>query len=121
MTGQRNINDNVLSAILLANPKLNSQWLLQGEGEMFAKPTSSKTNTEKEIIQFNLFEEGNEEEEKTEDNSLPKDEQKSTPIELNIPNPSPILPQKTHSQERKKIKKIVFFFEDKTFEEYYPE
>ena len=115
LNGQRNINDNVLSAILLGCPNLNPKWLMEGEGEMFLTPLLSEDYDDK---QLQLFEE-KEEEQPME--TTPNVEPRYVIPESNIPKQDPVSTSESHSQGHKKIKKIVFFYEDKTFAEYYPE
>ena len=114
LNGQRNINDNVLSAILLSYPNLNPKWLMDGEGEMFLTPLLPEDYDDK---QLQLFEEQEGESLKT----TPEVEPKYVIPESNIPKHASVSTPESHSQEPKKIKKIVFFYEDKTFAEYYPE
>ena len=114
LNGQRNINDNILSAILLANPNLNPKWLMDGEGEMFLTALLPEDYDDK---QLQLFEDKDEEPIET----TPKVEPEYVIPESNIPKQDSVSTPESHSQGHKKIKKIVFFYEDKTFAEYYPE
>lgn len=138
MTGRNKSSDTVVARTLLAFPDINPQWLSEGIGEMY-KTYGDKSNTPiypfvktREFEQENLF--------SNLDMDLIEDKQENGEIPEQIPfpeldirsspkdNPAILPPQQDMKKENqiatiteKQIRKIVFFYTDKTFEEYYPE
>ena len=141
MTGRNKSSDTVVASTLLAFPDINPQWLSEGKGEMY-KPFSERHITSEQTQQINVnseFEQGNLF--SNSDVYIPENKQQNSEIlqkisspEWNIqslPNDSlPISPPRQDEKKEnetsipvteKQIRKIVFFYADKTFEEYYPE
>lgn len=140
MTGRNKSSDTVVARTLLVFPDINPNWLSAGEGEMYLEhvyipPKSNLLNFEESedknlLTHFDSYNTDNED-------KMSNSEQKNSLSELNIQHQvahEPIISksiddipvvQKTQelpvSSEGKKIRKIVFFYTDKTFEEYYPE
>lgn len=146
MKGRNNFSQIIASNTLLAFPDINPMWLLKGEGNMYK--TGKKNSTElqsmnelktkkidTEIIFPDSFEKSTEEQE-----SQLYNEEMISQGELNIcedtksdagishaeeatirTNTSQLMENETlSSTKKKKIEKIVFFYTDQTFEEYYP-
>ena len=117
--GRNNLSEMVISKILLAYPEINPIWLLEGKGEKY-----QKTNDP-----LPLFEQKQEmEETQNESRSIDTQDRKDM-NNLNIPPVESIIAQtppavqalSPAAKAQKQIRKIVFFYVDKTFEEYYPE
>jgi transcriptional regulator with XRE-family HTH domain len=142
MTGRNKSSDTVVARALLAFPDISPQWLSEGVGEMY-QPFIGKQNNvmditmdetedeeENPLIHFNNYEVENQpktinsfQEKQMPESSIPplpqtesmKDISQNT-VTTKIENTT--LPV---SACGKQIRKIVFFYSDKTFEEYYPE
>jgi len=114
MTERNKTSDTVVARTLLSFPDINPQWLSEGIGEMY-KPFSD-THT----VGY-----------------VPENKQQNTEIPPKIPFPelnicstseNTYASQDENKKENvvspaiveKQIRKIVFFYADKTFEEYYP-
>jgi len=117
--GRNNLSEMVISKILLAYPEINPIWLLEGKGEKY-----QKTNDP-----LPLFEQKQEmEETQNESRSIDTQDRKDM-NNLNIPPVESIIAQtppavqalSPAAKAQKQIRKIVFFYTDKTFGEYYPE
>ena len=119
MTERNKTSDTVVARTLLSFPDINPQWLSEGIGEMY-KPFSD-THT----VGY-----------------VPENKQQNTEIPPKIPFPELNIrstsentyaissPRQDENKKEnvvspaiveKQIRKIVFFYADKTFEEYYPE
>jgi transcriptional regulator with XRE-family HTH domain len=140
MTGRNKSSDTVVARTLLVFPDINPNWLSAGEGEMYLEhvyiPTKVISYNNNELEEENPLAYFNADisENKNQTNHF---EQKNNPPESNIqdsfenisaisksPEDIAAVKQKEKlpaSANGKKIRKIVFFYTDKTFEEYYPE
>ena len=102
--GRNNLSETVVSKILLAYPEINPIWLLNGTGEKYKQ-------VKEELPLFN------------EEPAMEERQVQTQPIAVQpVASASPIvqeIPQTADAQ--KQIRKIVFFYADKTFEEYYPQ
>ena len=113
--GRNNLSETVISKILLAYPEINPVWLLEGTGEKYQKQNTNLPlfNQEQESI----------EKQPIAPPPIQLKEQMISPVDSAIAQASattqPLLATNTNVQ--KQIRKIVFFYADKTFEEYYPE
>ncbi|MBP5412032.1 MAG: helix-turn-helix transcriptional regulator [Bacteroidales bacterium] len=135
--GRYGLTDKVLSMIFRHYKELNPIWLLSGNGNMLieqANEADSSDDVEENNGLLNFQEEKEvdasacENDAKDEaqpinnEDDIPASEPKISPSEWqNEKSPvslTEISPAKT--QERR-IQKIVFFYNDKTFEEYFPE
>ena len=126
--GRNNLSDPVISKILQAYEEINPLWLLHGEGEKYKK-TGEKLplfSQEQSVREKQTFEAAQTREQNR--NNLPDNKGNrvgtnhaiSSP-ESNIAPVSPAVPPIAQSAgSQKQIRKIVFFYADKTFEEYYP-
>ena len=124
--GRNNLSEAVVSKILLAFPEINPIWLLDGRGEKYQKvvyrvPLLEEIPRveEKTVPLFNL-----QSEEENIDNQVKKEANSpmispAEPIISCIPTNVQAIPQ--GEKEQKQIRKIVFFYTDKTFAEFYPE
>lgn len=50
LNGKRKVGGGIISKILIAYPTVNPDWLRHGEGEMFAKPTTSVNNATNTLV-----------------------------------------------------------------------
>jgi DNA-binding XRE family transcriptional regulator len=119
MTERNKTSDTVVARTLLSFPDINPQWLSEGIGEMYKPFLDTHTGE-----------------------YIPENKQYSikTPVQIPFPelnirsvsDDAPVIstPQQDENRKEnivsfpiveKQIRKIVFFYADKTFEEYYPE
>ncbi|MDR3048095.1 MAG: helix-turn-helix domain-containing protein [Bacteroidales bacterium] len=149
-TGRHQPSLDIIRKMLLVFPDINPDWLINGTGNMLrsSTPTHGVTSDEKttspptplkKIVELNLFAEETHLEEK-EVTLFPQIETESAteleetqliekPIkriennasEKNIPAPISEAKPIFNSQEVKKVEKIVFFFDNQTFEVYFPQ
>ena len=133
MTGRNKTSDTVFARTLLAFPDISPQWLSEGFGEMYKSVNedytpklSTYSNSEmQQSAQENLF--------ATPDVYIPENQHQNVEIPYKSPFPEQdirpaaeiIPPQQEEKKDapplvEKQIRKIVFFYADKTFEEYYP-
>lgn len=108
LNGRSKPGFDVLDKIAQAFPDVNLNWLISGKGSLYNNP--SRTETPSRPKQADLFEE------KKEPTMVPSpphtDTVKAEPVQ---PSglPSGLIPEK-----QKKIKRIILFFEDGSFEDY---
>jgi len=122
--GRNNPSLDIALKILEAFPEINMEWLLQGNGVMLKNEPNTVSMQKPDLFSVAEVEEVKKYEEpileiKEEEH---KEEEPPKPVlESNNPIPdkteNPIL----NSPQVKTLKKIVFFYEDKTFSEFYPE
>ncbi len=134
MNGRDKFSQTVASNTLLSFPEINPMWFLKGEGEMYKiSPENKRFQKEDNNLLFNEIE--------GEEKSFSFSESVENEINKNntrIQGESNIRPSSDREQEiidakssqissssiakanNKKIEKIVFFYSDQTFEEYYP-
>lgn len=104
LSGRNKPSFDVIQSILKKFPKINSEWLILGSGDMYKKP-----------IQTSLFDVNQ---------VIPKQDSLNSPTE-------PIINEKLESTSpeskplenrinEKDIERVVVFFKDKTFTEYKP-
>lgn len=148
MTGRDKYSQVVASKTLLTFPDINPMWFLKGEGNMYKniEKNQSETNSENkqkineiddDLLFPDMYDESDYQKEKENEiirresdiRQIPlKDESirsSENAVNTNISTQTPPLPQiqsiATEQQPiKKKIEKIVFFYVDQTFEEYYP-
>jgi len=138
MTGRNKTSDTVEARTLLAFPDINPQWLSEGIGEMYksfakmpvAEVQSYSMEDMRKFEQEKLFPDT--------DRYYPENQHENTEISRKTPSPelnnqsvadNDTAISSSRQDENKKenpvvekqIRKIVFFYADKTFEEYYPE
>jgi hypothetical protein len=119
MTERNKTSDTVVARTLLSFPDINPQWLSEGIGEMY-KPFSD-TNSRGYMLENK--QQNAEIQAKT---SLPELSIRSVSDDstaIFTPKQDEGKKENTASLPivEKQIRKIVFFYTDKTFEEYYPE
>jgi len=128
--GRNNPSLDMALKILEAFPAINMEWLLQGNGAMLKNDFTESLKPES-VSDMDLFSVAEPEIQKYETPVLEIPEEKSEetfqeevekPV-LESNNPIPIKTENPilNSPQVKTIKKIVFFYEDKTFSEFYPE
>lgn len=106
LNGRSKPGFDVLDKIAQAFPEVNLNWLISGKGSMYNNsPLSTTLNRP---IQKNLFEA----EIKT------KESEKPEPIEQSDTIPQTNASVIMNSPEKKKMKRIILFFEDGSFEDY---
>lgn len=144
MRGRDKFSQTVASRTLLAFPDINFLWMLKGEGEMYLKTAAKQTENIQDMnLTTNTIEEDTAHAENNEfiDNQQER-KQREMSQKFNIRNISSaedairpfegLMEAVSHSipqgntqtleqpKERKKVEKIVFFYSDQSFEEYYP-
>lgn len=142
MTGRYTFSQVIASNTLLTFPEINPMWLLKGDGNMYktTNKQSLETKSENDLITKTMDNEIGYSDTVDEKSNVDEDQIYNTPSiepsKLNIPQevqPEPgILHSEGHepqtqqsdnlpsSHAKNKIEKIVFFYSDQTFEEYYP-
>lgn len=135
--GRYGLTDKVLSMIFRHYKELNPIWLLSGNGNMLIEPSRDEAVIE-DIEENNEVKEENEEktgvlpfsenilanEEQHVDNDENKDLSEPVVSSAESQNTSVADSPSEISQPKpfeRRIQKIVFFYNDKTFEEYFPE
>ena len=132
LSGRNQPSFSLLEKLLKAFPQIRTEWLVTGLGDMlrdeddFAKTVEAiRHNEPASHTQFEMNFDTEEENEASETADL------GNPPEANVHKASePIsavnIPQKTRLQRSsqrqplKKVQKIVYFYTDNTFDEYYP-
>jgi transcriptional regulator with XRE-family HTH domain len=121
--GRNNLSEMVVSKILLAYPEINPIWLLEGKGEKYQLtnedfPLFDKKVEEKTPFQFRPQNEYKNIDIQEERNVNPQTITAVDSAIAQVPTAAQAISQAAGVQ--KQIRKIVFFYADKTFEEYYP-
>ena len=98
-----------IQKILSRFPEVNTEWLLNGFGEMLKDGSSPVTGS----LQFETTSGGMEEIVGNPEESAPE------PVKRESPRISP--KKKTVESEDREVEKIIYLYKDKTFREYYPE
>ncbi len=108
MNGRDKFSQTIASNTLLKFPEINPLWFLKGEGEMYKNKISNEylKNEEQSRIEG-------------ESNIRPTNYTDTTINDVSDLNKSKQMPPITDANN-KKIEKIVFFYSNQTFEEYYP-
>ncbi len=111
LNGRNNPGFSFIQKILETYPKINSRWLLLGEGEMYI---DSKQETRQPTKQKSLFEEH--------PISSANNSTVSKQNESNSFNQYAVNHNKTETtkEEVKKIVKVLIFYNDQTFDDYIP-
>jgi len=142
MTGRNKFSQVVASNTLLAFPDINPLWLVKGEGEIYNNSYVKKMRESVSADNENTPAVSTFSNTQYSENISEEKDDLVTPISnqaLNIPDENPhtnqicksetdidskIITQnndnKKFTENRHKIEKIVFFYNDQTFEEYYP-
>ncbi len=111
LNGRNNPGFSFIQKILETYPKINSRWLLMGEGEMYQ---NFKQETKSSALQQNLFETKNSE---PSINSIGVDKNQSQNAKPNIINSLGI---DRSSADNKKVVRVLIFYNDQTFDDYTP-
>ncbi len=112
LNGRNNPSQPFIEKILSFYPEINARWLLLGEGSMLDNDKSVKT-----VSQPNLFYN----QEVNIDDIHEKTDDYKCNIDKSTVNPKESLPIITEEKlPTRKIERIVTFYSDQTFEEYYP-
>lgn len=103
ITGRNNPSFDLIQKILSKFPRVSSEWLIMGRGEMY------KTTVQQRLFDF--------------DQGLPPG-QTQKPIESHESKPfkdEPVCIKPPENQKNEPgIERIIIFFNDKSFREYYP-
>ena len=112
LSGRNNPSLDVITKILINFKNINPEWLILGKEPMY-KTTFQHTLFENtESLNKNNVEKSTKEKEKIENKDVEK---------INIAEePQPKLNTKPEHNTDRKVEKIVTFYTDKTFEEYFP-
>ncbi|MEG2339818.1 MAG: helix-turn-helix transcriptional regulator [Odoribacter sp.] len=109
LNGRSKPSFDLMNQIVQVFPDINLNWLVSGKGDMYnALPNEVKY----QVVQKNLLEE--EKKEKAE-------EKKTEEVGNNLQSPLPeqeIVSAITSTPTQKKVKRIILFFEDGSFEDY---
>ncbi len=134
LSGRNNPSLEVLQKVLVKFPHINPDWLLLGEGNMYRNQNSSDKPSDIKVPNELFSDESKpkSEQEVTNSEKIPQNnrfrgikntEAKSIPkVEEEIEETPQKLPDKNTSNEvkEKKAVKIVFFYDDHTFDTFYP-
>lgn len=142
MTGRYTFSQVIASNTLLTFPEINPMWLLKGDGNMYktTKKQSLQIENENDLITKTIdneivFSDTVDEKSNVDENqthNAPSTMQQKLNIQAEVQSEPGILHSEEHeiqtqqpdnlppSHVNKKIEKIVFFYSDQTFEEYYP-
>lgn len=105
LSGRNKPSFDVIQSILHKFPKLNSEWLIMGTGDMYKRPIqTSLFDLNQEITKQNIPQNTTESDLKETSTSVPID---TKPLENRV--------------NEKEIERVVVFFKDKTFTEYKPD
>lgn len=108
LNGRSKPGFDVLDKIAQAFPDVNLNWLISGKGSLYNNQISTPVKeTEKIPVQKNLF--------KEEEKHLPVEEKNTKAEEILQPTVSTV---SMPTIKGKKIKRIILFFEDGSFEDY---
>lgn len=110
LNGRSKPGFDILDKIARAYPDINLNWLISGKGSAYNKETAITENRSKDFVQPDLF--------SREKTDLPEDKASSASVfpadmEEMIPTDTPI-----PVSAGKKIKRIILFFENGSFENY---
>lgn len=109
LNGRSKPGFDVLDKIAQAFPDVNLNWLISGKGELFNTTTPKKEKQTAIPVQKSLFETA--ESEKTVDDSQP-------PVKSALSPETEIAAAMIQTPTTKKIKRVILFFSDGSFEDY---
>lgn len=123
MSGRNNPSLDFVSKVIRRYPEIDANWLLLGKGEMYMGMKNEELKMKNEEL-------GNEPTLFSEPDPLPEPEEDDIPLsQSQVTDSSPTLgeqlecldkePAPIENDERKLVK-ILFFYDDRTFEEYRP-
>lgn len=113
ISGRNKASLEFVQKILSRYPEINTDWLLNGNGQMLNK-----------LIQTAITEELPFETEKTNEEKEPTIESERTKYQRETMKPEASripLKKKAPEIDDKQVEKIIYLYKDKTFREYYPE
>ena len=139
MTGRNKSSDTVVARTLLVFPDINPTWLSYGEGDMYLEHSSAPmqrllfedddledNNPPTRFDQFDFENQKQTINPTIENNMLESDIQRLFANEDAVRKSPEVISMGNENKfpiasGGKKIKKVVFFYTDRTFEEYYPQ
>ncbi|MFV0366260.1 MAG: helix-turn-helix domain-containing protein [Mangrovibacterium sp.] len=116
LNGRNNPSQPFLEKILVFYPEINARWLLLGEGSMLDSSTPIQTSNQPKAAQQELFQP----EEELVDNVIVEDMIYKCKSVGNMPETEPMAERNVKNNRERKIERIITFYTDQTFEEYYP-
>lgn len=124
MSGRNNPSLEFVSKVIRRYPEIDANWLLLGKGEMYGIVESEKWKVEsekREQAEPTLF---------SEPDPLPEPEEDDIPLsQSQVTDSSPTLGEQLECldkepapiiADKRRLVKILFFYDDRTFEEYRP-
>jgi transcriptional regulator with XRE-family HTH domain len=111
LNGRNNPGFSFIQKILETYPKINSRWLLLGEGEMYQ---NFKQEIKPSSVQQNLFDVKN-----TEGSIQSTAINKSIKTEAKQPTINPLTHERV-STIAKQVERVLIFYSDHTFDDYTP-
>ncbi len=110
LNGRNNPSLDFMMKTLQRFPKINSDWLIMGKGEMYNQQDLETKDDRPNLISANLF---------SNVNSESKDIHKNPTLDLNTESPvnEGIIKEKTE----KYVSQILIFYSDSTYQVYKPE
>jgi len=146
-TGRNQPSLDFARKVLKKFPDIKTEWLIMGVGPMFQDESISREKPQAKVLdlfadyaemkddvekvsikdtspiandEFPIQDTDHEESLVKKEITKPRNSKRITPSESKIVDRSTEEKKILHSQEDKKVKKIVFFYSDNTFETYYP-
>ncbi|MDD4655797.1 MAG: helix-turn-helix transcriptional regulator [Bacteroidales bacterium] len=113
LSGRNKPGFDFINKLLTKFPSLNSDWLITGKGKVYKD--SFATHIENSI---------NSQQEKNQSNTLFSTENETTKPNLNEEHPSEnslFENERADTNKNKTLKKVLMFYSDNTFIEYYPQ
>ncbi|MDD2584223.1 MAG: helix-turn-helix transcriptional regulator [Bacteroidales bacterium] len=113
LSGRNKPGFDFINKLLTKFPSLNSDWLITGKGKVYKD--SFATHIENSI---------NSKQEKNQSNTLFSTENETTKPNLNEEHPSEnslFVNERADTNKNKTLKKVLMFYSDNTFIEYYPQ
>lgn len=113
LSGRNKPGFDFINKLLTKFPSLNSDWLITGKGKVYKD--SFATHIENSI---------NSQQEKNQSNTLFSTENETTKPNLNEEHPSEnslFVNERADTNKNKTLKKVLMFYSDNTFIEYYPQ
>lgn len=103
LSGRNKPGFDFIQKILVAFPEISGDWLITGSGEMYKQKSISQGHIESPVV------------EKTFEFSAKNEEEKIQDAEQKPEKPKDYIP------EKRTIERVIIFYTDKTFGEYYTE
>lgn len=111
LSGRNKPSFDFIEKVLVKFPEINAEWLIIGKGEMYKLNNKEELNTlpEKDVIT-----------DKTTQKAISFNDNPNINGSINI-NDNIVKKDKVTNVNIKKIVRIIFFYDDKSFTEYFPE